>query len=631
MRRLFRAGGVSALLLVSLLCLPMSSEPAAAAVTREPGSFVALSPARVLDTRNGTGAPKTRVQPHATVMLQVAGRGGVPSAGAGAAVLNVTAVGPDAAGYVTAYPDDGSDLPLASNLSFTPGLTISGHVTVKLGGNGQIKLFNGSDGAVDLAADVSGWYVDGDASAAGTFTSMSPVRVLDTRRDQPISANGEVSVPMTGVVGSSNVAATVMNLTATNPAADGFITAYPGPSRPLASNVNFARGQTIPNAGTPGVGSDGSVRFYNGAGGTVDLVADVAGWFRSDGATGVPGSFTSMTPTRLLDTRYGTGAPQARVGAGKSVSFTVPSGAGAVSLDVTAINPGADGFITAFPAGTAPPLAANITFARGQNITNHVTVKVGCAGKVTLYNGSSSTVDLAADIDGSYRSNAARSGPPAAVLSNDPASWNWKLALPIAGTDGFAAQISQPALATYQHDQFFHINDAGDGVVFRAPVEGATTSGSEYPRTELREMKNNGKDEAGWSSGTGEHVMIICQAITATPPVKPHVVAGQIHSSSNDVMEIRLEGKRLFVESNGTERGNLDTNYTLGTVFTVEVRANAAGITVAYNGSPKVAYTKTGSGWYFKAGSYPQSNLSKGDQAGSYGEVVIYSLSVQHS
>jgi hypothetical protein len=39
----------------------------------------------------------------------------------------------------------------------------------------------------------------------------------------------------------------------------------------------------------------------------------------------------------------------------------------------------------------------------------------------------------------------------------------------------------------------------------------------------------------------------------------------------------------------------------------------------------------SGSGWYFKSGSYVQSNLDRGDQADAVSEVVIYSLQVTHS
>jgi poly(beta-D-mannuronate) lyase len=210
---------------------------------------------------------------------------------------------------------------------------------------------------------------------------------------------------------------------------------------------------------------------------------------------------------------------------------------------------------------------------------------------------------------------------------------NWKLTLPV-GTDDHpddAIEVKQPALAAFEDRQFFHANGAGTGVVFRANAGGATTSGSSYPRSELREMTDHGTSNAGWSNESGRHVMTVTEAVTALPAKKPHVVAAQIHDRNDDVIMVRLENKRLFVEADGNNIGELDTTYVLGTPFTVEIRATAIGIAVSYNGVPKVSYAKVGSGWYFKAGCYTQSNTSTGDSADAYGEVVIYALSVEHT
>jgi poly(beta-D-mannuronate) lyase len=207
---------------------------------------------------------------------------------------------------------------------------------------------------------------------------------------------------------------------------------------------------------------------------------------------------------------------------------------------------------------------------------------------------------------------------------------NWKLTLPIDTPHaGSPDEIRQPELATFADAAYFHV--AGSAVVFTAPIQGATTSGSGYPRSELREMANGGKDNASWSSTSGSHSMTVTEAITHTPVVKPHVVAAQIHDASDDVVMVRLEGKHLFVEHDGTNLGDLDVNYQLGAYFTVRITATGGQVTVDYNGVPKVHYQAAGSGWYFKAGAYTQSNLSKGDAAGAYGEVAIKGLTVTHS
>jgi hypothetical protein len=49
-------------------------------------------------------------------------------------------------------------------------------------------------------------------------------------------------------------------------------------SRPLASNLNYAAGQTAPNLVVVKVGPGGKVSLYNYSG-SAHLVVDVAGWF----------------------------------------------------------------------------------------------------------------------------------------------------------------------------------------------------------------------------------------------------------------------------------------------------------------------------------------------------------------
>lgn len=220
---------------------------------------------------------------------------------------------------------------------------------------------------------------------------------------------------------------------------------------------------------------------------------------------------------------------------------------------------------------------------------------------------------------------------------------NWKLTIP-SGSSESPTEILQPALSSYVHDVWFsvvggqaelanHPAQLGGGVRFRAPVNAVTTSGSNYPRSELREMKNNGKDRADWSSTSGTHSMTIDQAITAIPAKKPHVVAGQIHDAGDDVIVIRLEGATLYVNVDGKNEYTLDSGYSLGKRFSIKFEVSGGQTKVFYNGAQVYALDKSYSGAYFKAGAYTQSNCSKEDNCsdGNYGEVVIYSLNVSHS
>ncbi len=219
---------------------------------------------------------------------------------------------------------------------------------------------------------------------------------------------------------------------------------------------------------------------------------------------------------------------------------------------------------------------------------------------------------------------------PAELL--DLTEWKITLPIPVTGSTTSPLEITQPALETYTIDPYFHLNTAGDLVVFQAHVGGTTTSSSGYPRSELREMTSGGSTKASWSTSSGVHTMTITQAITHVPAVKSHVVAGQIHDSSDDVVMIRLEGSYLFVEGDGDDLGVLDSSYTLGEEFTVRLVASGGVIDVYYNDltTPAVTVARARTGCYFKAGAYTQSNTSKGDVATDYGEVEIRSLVVTH-
>lgn len=381
------------------------------------GAFVPLEPARLLDSREGTGFRGKVPANGGTVTLQVAGRGGVPEAGAGAVVLNVTVTNATQAGFVTAYPSDAA-MPNASNLNFVGGQTIPNLVIVKLGADGRMKLSNNSGMPVDLIADVAGYYAAGAPVDAGTFVGLEPARILDSRSAigaiGPIAAGGVVDLQVTGRGGVpvSGVSAVVINVTVTNARQAGFVTAYPaGTAAPNASNLNVLAGQTIANLVTVKVGKDGRVSLKNSSGQSVDLVADVAGYYL-DGVPSVEGAFVSLAPSRLLDTRTGTGArgPVRAMGIvelGTAGRGGVPaSGVGAVVLNTTVTEPKQAGFVTVYPGGTQMPNASNLNFSAGQTIPNLVVVKVGPGGQIDLANNSGRDSQLIADVAGYFLTKA---------------------------------------------------------------------------------------------------------------------------------------------------------------------------------------------------------------------------------
>jgi hypothetical protein len=252
------------------------------------GRVVPATPTRVLDTRNGVGAPAAPVAAGGTLVVDLGSR--VP-AGSGAVVLNVTATNTTLPGFVTAW-SAGLPQPLASNLNVEQaGQTIANLVMVSLSVDGMVALF--SQSRLDLVADLEG-YVTGSGAAVGSdglFTPIVPMRALDTRTNDPLPRlTGGVAASLTlggrAGVPASGVAAVLMNVTATGADAPGYVTVFPGGGAvPLASNLNVSsRGQTIPNLALGSLGTGGTVGLFSLSG--TDLVVDVAGWFSGTPAAG---------------------------------------------------------------------------------------------------------------------------------------------------------------------------------------------------------------------------------------------------------------------------------------------------------------------------------------------------------
>jgi hypothetical protein len=242
--------------------------------------------------------------------------------------------------------------------------------------------------------------------------------------------------------------------------------------------------------------------------------------------------------------------------------------------------------------------------------------------------------------------------PPATLPSQLLDLSNWKLTLPInahgvpSGLDD-ATEVTQPALATFS-DRYFKPNSEDEGVIFTAPIDGSRTSGSTYPRSELREMTDNGRQEASWSTTSGKHEMDLTESVDAMPLVKKQVVFAQIHGPSDDVFTAEanyssLKGFWLDVNHNGSKWGyDVVNHYTLGTKFSLRIVASGGFVDVYYDGVHKVHKEVSSAGDYFKAGAYTQSNecteagLSSSCSSGgvddhSVGQVTVYSLAIHHS
>lgn len=120
-----------------------------------------------------------------------------------------------------------------------------------------------------------------------------------------------------------------------------------------------------------------------------------------------PSAFTPLSPTRILDTRGGVGAPKAKLGPGGIINLQVtgragiPANATTAVLNVTATEASGEGFVTVWPTGLSRPTASNLNLERvGQTIPNLVTAPIGNGGRISLF--SQQGTHLVADVLGYY-------------------------------------------------------------------------------------------------------------------------------------------------------------------------------------------------------------------------------------
>ncbi|MGW7517924.1 polysaccharide lyase family 7 protein [Streptomyces sp. NPDC054796] len=209
---------------------------------------------------------------------------------------------------------------------------------------------------------------------------------------------------------------------------------------------------------------------------------------------------------------------------------------------------------------------------------------------------------------------------------------DWKVTLP-TGSSGSPTEIKQPSLATYASAPWFMVNSACTGVQFRSAVNGVTTSGSSYPRSELREMTDGGTENASWSATSGTHTMTFREAFNKLPNDKPHLVGAQIHDGDDDVTVFRLEGTSLYItKGDDTHHKLVTSDYKLHTTYEGKFVVSGGKIMVYYNGVLQTTISHTASGNYFKAGAYTQANCGNSSPCSSsnYGQTSIYKLQVTH-
>ena len=343
-------------------------------------TYHALAPTRVLDTRDGTGGLSGPFTNHVARTFTVAG---LP-ANATAVTGNLTVTGQTSNGYLFIGPF-ASNNPTSSTLNFPTGDDRANAVTVQLGAGNTLSItfvapMNGP--TAQAIFDVTGYFTP-DTSGA-TYHALAPARVLDTR-----DGTGGLSGPFTNhaaqtfTIGGlpANTTAVTGNLTVTGQSSKGYLFIGPAATNnPTSSTLNFPVADDRANAVTValGAGNTLSITFVAPSDGpSAQAIFDLTGYFTADmsGAVYVP-----LTPTRVLDTRDGSGGLSGPFTNHAARTFTaagIPSAALAVTGNLTVTGQGSNGYLFIGPVATNNPTSSTLNFPRGDDRANAVTVALG--------------------------------------------------------------------------------------------------------------------------------------------------------------------------------------------------------------------------------------------------------------
>ncbi len=367
------------------------------APTASPGEFDPVAPFRLVDSRIGLGAVRLR----AGQITEVA----VPTSNVAAVSANFVAVDASAHGFLTTYNCE-AQIPTVSTINYAPGESIANQAVVPLQ-NGKMCLY--SSASVDVIVDVNGYYRS--TSGAG-FVPVTPIRLYDSRQagNTVLVPGAELRLAVTNgsPAAPAGAVAVALNATVVLPDSPGYLQVYPcgAPAENLISNINFSTGDVRPNTVVTAVSDSGEICLRSIS--TVDVVIDFAGYFVEQGGH----DFVPLDPIRILDTRSGypelnpvTGGN--RVLGGQAITLAVagqrgiPSGAKAVSINLTATGAANGSFLTAYPCGDRPT-ASNVNIAPNQiSVANAAMIKLSPEGTLCVY--ALTDVHVIIDINGVWQ------------------------------------------------------------------------------------------------------------------------------------------------------------------------------------------------------------------------------------
>jgi hypothetical protein len=242
------------------------------------------------------------------------------------------------------------------------------------------------------------------AGPSYAYRPVFPSRLVDTRATgQRLGAGGVLTVDFSVVAPAavgSDAGAVVLNITAADPAAAGYLTVWPcSADRPSTSSVNFGAGRARGAQAISQLGSGRTVCVFASA--ATDVIVDLQGVFVVSGGL----TFAPLTPARVLDTRF--------IGRAATIPVSASGGATAVAITLTVTGGATAGFLSAYPCSAGRPDVSNVNWQAGETTAGAVFVPVGADGTVCVY--TSSPVDVIVDVTGTFSAGGALRFVPVAA------------------------------------------------------------------------------------------------------------------------------------------------------------------------------------------------------------------------
>jgi uncharacterized repeat protein (TIGR03803 family) len=370
-----------------------SDEGTTFALSPFPYQYTAVTPCRLLDTRNGSALQGGTVNTFDLVTL-AQNNGCADLSTAAIYSLNVTLVpingGP--VSYLTIWPA-GQNQPVVSTMNSLDGRIKANAAIVPSGAGNAVNIYvtNTTNVLVDIDA-----YFAPVGSSTLAFYPLTPCRVADTRnpdgslggpylqgrqeRDFPVPASA------CGIPASAQAYSLNFTVVPYNGQSLDYLTVWPtGEPQPVVSTLNNQTATIVANAALVAAGTSGQIAVYPSN--NTQLVVDINGYFAPAGQGGL--SLYPDTPCRVFDTRKvnggqpfsGTLSPPVDVVASPCA---VSPAAQAYVLNATVVPVPTLGYLTLWADGKPQPVVSTLNAIDG-SITSNMAIVPGFNGKIEAY------------------------------------------------------------------------------------------------------------------------------------------------------------------------------------------------------------------------------------------------------